>query len=576
MKYLVFAFIFLMPSWLFSQCTTCVPDPGCTSSDGFPTICPLELPPATAGSFYEQALTFFLPAQINDPESGITADLLQLTVNSVQGLPFGMEYTLDDVDGVYFPMDGQNSGCATLCGTPVLPGVYSVTISVTALVSALGFELEQNENFILPLIVEEGEGGTESFTIGSLAACGALQTEVEATLSGVPPQVTTYTWDLGNGQVATGPGPLMLSYPEPGTYPVSLNTVISNPVLSSLDLTSLAGGWGGDADEFFGLGNPDPYFELQDGSNVVVYTSATIDNVTTGSWADIDITLLNPPYTLFFYDEDLVTENDALGSATLNVQPGTVSFSSGNGSNGTASVLLVEVNNITSQVEVNVFPEADPTFTVNGNGFACNAPGQALYVWYRNGIPLTEPLACEFTPTEGGLYQLEATNEFGCTAISESFLYCPPIVPVFNPVSNVISVPAGFESYEWFYNGLPLTGADGPEIPDPQPGNYGVMITTDYGCSTTSTVITVTVGVEEVNGVGWALFPNPADEFLEIRFTAVDEADVWVYTTLGELVATGRMEEGSCRLDVSALSSGYYVVRVGGRNTVVQRAVVIR
>ncbi|MFN9802034.1 MAG: hypothetical protein ACK54P_18595, partial [Bacteroidota bacterium] len=124
MKYLVFAFIFLMPSWLFSQCTTCVPDPGCTSSDGFPTICPLELPPATAGSFYEQALTLFLPAQINDPESGITADLLQLTVNSVQGLPFGMEYTLDDVDGVYFPMDGQNSGCATLCGTPVLPGVY--------------------------------------------------------------------------------------------------------------------------------------------------------------------------------------------------------------------------------------------------------------------------------------------------------------------------------------------------------------------------------------------------------------------------------------------------------------------
>ena len=55
------------------QCTACEADPTCSSDNGFPTICPAALPAATVGVFYEETITFFLPAEVVDPGSGITA-----------------------------------------------------------------------------------------------------------------------------------------------------------------------------------------------------------------------------------------------------------------------------------------------------------------------------------------------------------------------------------------------------------------------------------------------------------------------------------------------------------------------
>ena len=546
-----------------AQCETCVPDPGCVSADGFPAICPVELPTATAGEYYQEVITFYLPAQIVDPESEVTADLLELTVNSVLGLPFGMAFTIDDEDGVYFPGDGQNSGCATICGTPVLPGVYNVNISVSALVSALGFEITQNETFVLPLVVEEGEGGTESFSISELAACGELVSTFEATIGGVVPQQTSYSWDFGNGQQLSGAGPHTVTYSEGGTYQVSLNTVISNPVMTSLNLTSLQGGWGGDADEFFGLGDPDPFFELRDGDNVVIYTSATIDDTETGSWTGLNIPLINPPYTLSFVDEDLVTSNDGIGSASLSVQPGTVAFNSGSGTAGDVTIELVEVNNITSTAEVNVFPAPDASFVDNGGVFSCVSAGLTTYVWYRNDVPLTEPLTCEFTPTEGGIYQLEVTNEFGCTSMSEPYLYCPEITPLYDPVTDVISVPAGLDSYTWFFNGLPLDGAVTNTIENPALGNYGVVVTTSYGCETTSEVITVTVGVNENQQAPELLiYPQPAHDFIIMKGSSDLSGEVLLMDTFGRVILKSQIRNGNSRLDVSALSGGVYFLQV--------------
>ena len=60
------------------QCLDCIPEPDCTSADGFPTICPESLPTATTGEFYEETITFFMPEDVVDPGSGVTASLLSL------------------------------------------------------------------------------------------------------------------------------------------------------------------------------------------------------------------------------------------------------------------------------------------------------------------------------------------------------------------------------------------------------------------------------------------------------------------------------------------------------------------
>jgi len=140
----------------FAQCPSCVADPACTSADGFPTVCPTALPPATAGEEYTEFLTFYLPATVVDPGSGITATLLSVTITSVTGVPFGMSVVLSDPDGTYTPSTGQTSGCATLCGTPLLAGLQEIVISVSATGTAFGQQQTVSDSFVYPFEVLPG------------------------------------------------------------------------------------------------------------------------------------------------------------------------------------------------------------------------------------------------------------------------------------------------------------------------------------------------------------------------------------------------------------------------------------
>ena len=81
-----------------SQCETCEPDYSCPSSDGFPVICPDNLPDATTGEFYETSATFNMPASVTDPGSGIQATLESVTITSVSGLPYGIEVTSNNAN----------------------------------------------------------------------------------------------------------------------------------------------------------------------------------------------------------------------------------------------------------------------------------------------------------------------------------------------------------------------------------------------------------------------------------------------------------------------------------------------
>jgi hypothetical protein len=145
--YLLTALVVLMHSQAFAQCETCLPDSSCISVDGFPTMCPFTPPDATINEYYTQNITFYLPSQVNDPSSGVNATLLQVTISSVSGLPYGLQFSFNDNDNVFLPSSGENFGCATICGTPIIPGTYQVIISADVLLNALGFETTLQQSF---------------------------------------------------------------------------------------------------------------------------------------------------------------------------------------------------------------------------------------------------------------------------------------------------------------------------------------------------------------------------------------------------------------------------------------------
>lgn len=518
MKKLYLLLLGLLPLFAIGQCPDCNPDETCVSEDPFPTLCPLILPDATAGAYYETVVTFYMPGTIEDPDSGIEVELQQITVGSVSGLPFGIDYTVNDEDGTYFPSAGENYGCATLCGIPLIQGEYEVVISVDVLVIALGFEQAVQESFSLPLTVLPGEGGNSSFAYDNLFGCGSVSSTFNALIDGAP-GITSYDWDFGNGETSDLADPPTQTFDAPGDYTVSLSTTIENYVLNSVTANDFDDGdWCGDIEEpgAFGIctGNPDPYFVLAD-ANGNVYTSSSLDNTESGSWNNLGIVLDNPPYTITFWDEDtgppLGSQDDNMGTVNINLQAGDQSVSGG-GAQGAVSLSIEVTENFFAEETVQVWPLPNASFDF----IEVPAPGilditdeeVSLTYWLLNGDTIQAGPQDSILLDAPGVYQAIAVNEFGCESTSETFTLCPQVELTFNGGAGTLSAPAGFESYTWEYNGAELPDT-GNSINASLPGNYQVTITTDYGCEVESELFTVT-NITEAKDAALKVYPNPA------------------------------------------------------------------
>lgn len=544
---------------LWSQCPTCNPDLTCTSVDGSPTVCPLELPAAFTGEYYEEALTFYMPSVVTDPEFGITVDLVEVTITSVSGLPFGLSYSTNNANGVYYPSNGENHGCATLCGTALIPGIYDVSINVDIIASVGGFEITDSRSFNYALLVEQGSVSTESFTYSTPAGCGETIVEFEATLSGTSSQLTTYNWSFGNGSNSVEENPSAV-FSAPGTYDVSLTTSIYNYILSNVDLDNINGAGNGDVDEFFSP-PADPYFTLQDAQNSVIFTSSTVDNTINPTWSDLNIILDNPPYTLSFWDEDDASADDLLSTFSINLSPGTTPFNSGDGTVGSLTVALSPSGELTNSVTINVFSLPDATISAFGSTLGVAEFGASSYQWYFNEIPIQGANAPTYNAQQLGFYSCLVINAQGCEAMSDPYLFCGSLLPVFDPLANEVYVEPNFDTYQWYFNGIEVDGATTFYLVNPLPGNYSVYVTNEIGCSFQSNVVVVPfVGVQKIYENKTNLFPNPSRGlFCVVAETNIEQ--VRVLNSLGSAVLIEHPFSNKWQNDMP-LSVGIYFVEI--------------
>jgi PKD repeat protein len=545
-----------------AQCAECVPDETCIPEVAFPTICPEVLPDATAGEFYETVVTFYMPAEVEDPESGFVVTLNEILVAGLSGLPFGLSYELSGDDNLYFPSQGEQFGCVNICGTPILPGTYTVNVNVVASVIVFGTNQTMPQSFSIDLIVLPGEGGTNSFVYNNQAACDSLAVQFEALINGNP-NPTSWSWDFGNGNTSNEQIPAIQIYDEPGEYTVSCTTIITEYFLQSVNVTSFADGWSGDAEEISALFfNPDPYFILTDASNAPVYQSSTIDDVLSASWTNLGVPLSNPPYTISFYDEDLISDTDFLGSYSLTFGPGAFSFNAG-GTQGILVIEAIDTEPIYDEQIFTVFPEPNALFNIDedNNVLSYNDPELDTYTWFFNGDTITNAMGSSLEMLAPGVYSCSVTNIYGCSGLSEEYVLCPEISIVYDPFNETLSVATGFETYHWEYNGLPLEGETGNSISSYGLGNYAVSITTSYGCEVESEVYSITVGVEELNPLIHALvYPNPGKGNFNIKGVS-GPVQCEVYDLRGRLVFQEALNYDNT-LNLNQLAEGAYTLKL--------------
>lgn len=548
------------------QCPECTPDETCVSPENFPIMCPEVLPPMTAGVYGEQLITVYLPSEVDDPKTNITATLLQVIIVNVTGVPFGLDFVMNNEDNTYYPNDGDTYGCATVCGTPLVPGDYEVEITALVTVEVLGFETEIIQPFILLASVIAGEGGNNSFTYDNFAGCGSMEVNFEGLIDG-DPQPTTWAWDFGNGNSGDGQFPPTQSYDEPGEYTVSLTTSVFDNVLNSVFVTSLADGWWGDIEELTTLQNPDPFFVITNAFDVAIYTSSAIPDVQSGSWLNIGLVINDPPYTINFWDEDLISADDFLGSWTLPEEVGSFVFDAG-GTNGSLNIDLELGAVFNDDVVLEVFPLPDAEFTFNDDDQSLyfSDPELEQFQWFFNAEPVDGGVDSLLILTAGGLYSCLLTNIYGCTALSDDFAFCPNYELVFNSDNNSLEAPEGFTSYQWFYNGLEIDGATTWFVDANQDGNYSLDYTTDYGCEGSSMVFTMT-SISENTTSGFDFYPNPTRDQVYIKAFAFAQGgiEVSVIDQRGRVILQEEYNaspDAFFTVNLAGISAGFYVLRV--------------
>lgn len=580
------SFALLLTSPLAAQCPGCVPDLTCTVSPAFPALCPQQPPDATAGEFYETDLTFWLPVNFSDPGTGLTVNFDQMTITGITGLPFGLSLETSNPDGIYFPPVTEY-GCARICGVPLGAGTYEVTINLVAAVSVGGFPANSPQTFSITLVVLPGSGSNNGFSFSPTTGCGTAEVNFQALID-ASPQITTYNWDLGNGNTSTLANPPAQQYDSPGTYEVTLGTTISGFVLQTVVLTGVNNNWCGDVEEpLCNCGTPiigtcpDLYFVLTDASGNT-FQSNTQGGTTSATWNNVGIALNNPPYNISFWDEDVVSQNDNLGTYNIPLSgPGTYPFNVAGGTTGNLVIGLEVLQEFFDTDSIVVFPLPEVAITEAGAELCASNPDLVAFTWFVDGDTLAGASGPCITPAGPGVYQVVASDGFGCQAISAPFVVCPDVA--ITRIEGVLSVPSGFASYAWSFNGTAIPGADQSFLITQGDGTYSVTITTASGCEVTATFELNTVGLAEHQALrtGMLIYPNPGRDLFTVQLSGVEgpEAHLEVIDLTGRLLHRERLEVANGAIKAAFMLSvpaGNYVVQVVDRSSVRSERLVVQ
>ena len=174
-----------------------------------------------------------------------------------------------------------------------------------------------------------------------------------------------------------------------------------------------------------------------------------------------------------------------------------------------------------------------------------------------------------------GTYTATLTNIAGCTATSQSFVVAQaslPVVPALSLSGGVLSIPntAG-NTYQFFLNGAPVTGATSNSFSPTQNGVYTLTVTNAAGCKATSAPFTVTgLGIADAGAQGLALTatPNPFSQSSVISFTLPSAATVALDVLdaagrqVSSLQAASLMGAGTHTLNFAGMQAGVYIIRL--------------
>jgi hypothetical protein len=162
--------------------------------------------------------------------------------------------------------------------------------------------------------------------------------------------------------------------------------------------------------------------------------------------------------------------------------------------------------------------------------------------------------------------QLIASNSGGSDTINLSTyitVNTPPATPTITYGSGMLqsSYPSGNQWYD--SNGI-IIGATSSTYTPPQNGDYYVIYTDANGCTSTSAVYQLTVGLQQEETISFSVYPNPVSGFMTIK--GVNASADWSYRVTditGKVLVqqTGNSTQQTS-VDMRSFNAGIYLVQI--------------
>ena len=584
----------------YAQCSGAVVDSVCyaslISSGG--GICKDSLPQGMAGHPYSQDVSFVMPPSVDITTPIVaTVTLLNIHINGIGGLPLGLDFACNIPSCVYHPSSGDELGALRVCGTPLIPGLYTLTVFILAdvNVSGVGDRYGEAQTYTTTVrILPDTSGGVASFnyTPGGVNFCDTTDLTFHATISSATNPVK-YAWTFGNGNTSTLKDPTIQTYLPSGTaYRASLKTTLYAYRLIRVKVNSTDGGrWSGDAGELYAGWPYSPDFVFQ--NTTTSYSTSEISNNNAPEWTGLRDTI--PPgtdtigFTLTDIDGSLfgLDPNDVVITDKLPVRLGNVNYISGSNS------IQVQFDTVPYQifydtVSLNINDLPAPGITSISDDSICTGDTALITVnygmgysfqWKKDGVDIALANDSFLRATATGVYSVAIQNAAtGCSTSSDA-----SALTMFSNVSNVsiavvapgqianTNYPGPGYTVEWYKDGVLIPGENGVVLNYVGDGAYTCHIFNPGlpRCGATSSAIVVS-GINDVTQSTSVLsiYPNPSEGNFMVKFdvTQKDNYEMSIVDVVGHVVYTENLNnfKGAYakQIDLSSLEKGLYFLHV--------------
>lgn len=268
-------------------------------------------------------------------------------------------------------------------------------------------------------------------------------------------------------------------------------------------------------------------------------------------------------------------------NATISVGPPTTT---------TYTLTGIDGNGCSNTASLDVVVNALPTPSITGDTVICagdsatlTASGGATYFWdiFAAGPSIT------VSPANSTVYSVTATDANGCegTASQLVTVNALPTVPTITQSGNTMSVPSGYATYQWFFNGNPVSGATTNTYVGTASGNVYVVVSNAAGCdaqSATLPFIYVAVTPMGILDFAVAIYPNPNNGRFTVSMELERDREVGlrVFDLAGHQVwsAENALLSGEWKqvIDLSNLSRGTYMLEIASEGQRAAQRIVVQ